>query len=162
MPPGIQLGSIRYARPLSATQQNANSVRMTSIFSRMYSPVVCCTVLICVTSMSCYSASRGIESAPNEMVGLYERGYEPRGFRLCSDTASGGNWHKVQFQPGVKTNGTGTRTTDRSRLVTIVRWRAKIAPPGSTGPVGWPQPVIVEKVIDERAPQIGECGWDGV
>ena len=95
------------------------------------------------------------------MVGLYETGYEPSGFRLCSDTAGGGNWHKVRFQPGVKTTGIGTRTTDRTRLVTIVRWRAKIAPPGSVGPVGWPQPIIVEKMMDERAPQIGECGWDG-
>ena len=95
------------------------------------------------------------------MVGLYESGYEPRGFRLCSDTASDGEWHKVQFLPGVKTNGIGARTTDRSRLVALVRWRAKIAPTGSVGPVGWPQPIIVEKIIEQRTPQIGECGWDG-
>jgi hypothetical protein len=95
------------------------------------------------------------------MTGLYERGYEPQGFRLCSDSSEPAMWREVDFAPGITTNWPSTRTNDRSRVVTLVRWRGTIGPPEKRGAVTWPGRVHVVKVLEARAPKLGDCGWDG-
>src|SRR6185503_1867228 len=97
------------------------------------------------------------------MVGLYEMGYEPSGFRICSDTSTIGAWRGVRFLPGVGLNNwPATRTSDRTRVVSRVRWEGEIVIPGRPGAVRYPPTVvIVHKILDVRAAVVGECGWDG-
>jgi hypothetical protein len=106
------------------------------------------------------TAARIARAAPSEIVGLYERGIEPRGFRLCSDSSRFA-WRGVDFAPDITTNWPYTYTNDRSRVVTLIRVRGAIGPPEKRGAIVLPGRVRVEKVLEVRAPKLGDCGWDG-
>jgi hypothetical protein len=98
-----------------------------------------------------------------EMIGLYEVGFEPRGFRQCNDTATFGNWRGVRFEAGIDSSRwPATRTADSSRVVSLVHWRGKIERPVQREAVSYPRTyVVVHEVLDVRAARLGDCGWDG-
>jgi hypothetical protein len=108
-------------------------------------------------------ASQDLTPARNDMIGLYEVGYEPRGFRLCEDTARFGNWRGVRFKPGIDSSRwPATRTRDNSRVVTLVHWEGKVEKTARPGSMSYPSTyVIVHKVLEVRAARVGDCAWDG-
>ena len=121
-------------------------------------------LMILVGALALFACHRKTRVEPTnsvrEMVGLYEMGYEPSGFRICSDTTE---WRGVRFLRGVGlAHWPATRTTDRTRVVSRVHWQGEITIPGRPGAIRYPRTVvIVHKILDVRAAQVGECGWDG-
>lgn len=93
------------------------------------------------------------------MRGLYERGFEPRGFRLCDTSLDGGVWRPVQLPSTVNTYNWPGTPTGMSAVMTYVRWRGQLATlvKGGTGNA---RAVIVREVLEVRAAKRGECGWD--
>ena len=113
--------------------------------------------------LGCHSKQRGERTTSlREMIGLYEVGYEPGGFRICDDTTLV-KWRGVRFLPGVSpSHWPATRTTDRTRMVSVVRWKGEITIPGRPGAVRYPSTVVVvHEVLDVRAARVGDCGWEG-
>ena len=92
------------------------------------------------------------------MRGLYESGFEPRGFRLC-DASVDAIWRPVQLPPSVDAARWPGTPTGMSAVISYVRWRAALADrvPGGTGRA---REVLVREVLEVRAAQRGDCGWD--
>ena len=111
---------------------------------------------VCVSCRSTYSRAQPAYS--DEMVGLYETGFEPRGFRFCDPTEDGGVWRPVQLPKSIDFSDRPGTPTGMSAVMRYVRWRADLAPVVSGG-TGNARAVIVHEVLEVRAARPGDCGW---
>ena len=116
--------------------------------------------LTVVGSPSCQATSaRATQGYADEIVGLYETGFEPRGFRFCDTTVDGGIWRPVQLPNGVSTTNWPGTPTGMSAAMTYVRWRGELAPL-IIGGTGNARGVIVREILEVRAARRGDCGWE--
>jgi hypothetical protein len=118
-------------------------------------------VLSSIGSASCHSTSaRATPRYPDEIIGLYETGFEPRGFRFCDTAADGGIWRPVKLPKGVSAYDWPGTPRGMSAVLAYVRWRGGLAPlvKGGTGDA---RAVIVREILEVRAARRGDCGWSG-
>ena len=116
-------------------------------------------LVVTTVGISCCSTYvRATLRYADEMVGLYETGFEPRGFRSCDTTGDGGIWRPVQLPKNINSSDWAGTPTGMSAVLRYVRWRGELAPvvDGGTGDA---RAVIVREVLEVRAARPGDCGW---
>ena len=113
--------------------------------------------LVIATVPACGRRSPAPPPSPDTVVGLYETGFEPRGFRLC-DPAVDGLWRPVQLPAKVDPSRWPGTPTGMSAVMHYVRWRGRLAEPVPGG-TGRPLALIVSEVLEVRAARRGDCSW---
>ena len=122
--------------------------------TRLYLSV---TLLLTGCAQTSRSAS---QSSGDEIRGLYESGYESRHFVLCGDPD--GVRRPVEFAPGARPKHWPDGVPGGyNSTVYFVRWRGTIAARKRTamGIRTDLPPIVVNEVLEVRAPRRGECGW---
>ena len=115
--------------------------------------------LALVYLVGCQRATQLPAPLPDEMRGLYESGFEPRGFRLCDESVDG-IWRAVRLPASADASSWPGTPTGMSAVMSYVRWRAALAEPVPGG-TGRAREVIVREVLEVRAARHGDCGWEG-